>query len=154
MGSRSRRGSVDLRLTRTVRHPPDAVFVWWTDFREDDHAHPGSPADSTRAVLRRSGHEIWLRDRATRPAPVTIDQHVTLDPPNGYAVQARYPGADVAYSYRFQTADCGTTIVLEASVRPRGLGRLLVPLTAWWWRRYAARDLDFHLREMEADLAS
>ena len=50
--------------------------------------------------------------------------------------------------------DGGTTIILAASVQPRGLGRIVLPLTAWWWRRYAERDLDFHLWEMEQDLTS
>lgn len=96
---------------------------------------------------------MWLQDRAARPIRVTIDEHVTLDPPNGYAVRARYPGADVEYAYHFEPDGDGTRIVLEASVRPRGLGHFLIPVTSWWWRRYAARDLDFHLAEMAQDLS-
>ena len=79
---------------------------------------------------------------------MTIDEHVTLDPPNGYAVEARYPGADVRYAYRFDPHDSGTHVTLEVEVRPRGFGRIFVPLTAAWARRYAARDLDFHLEQM------
>ncbi len=135
-------------IERTVPFPRDSVFSWWTDFREDDHRHSDSPARSTRLIFRRSGNEIWLRDRATRPAPVTIDEHVTLDPPNGYAVEARYPGADVRYAYRFDPDAHGTRVTLEAEVMPRGFGRILVPLAAAWSRRYAARDLDFHLEQM------
>jgi hypothetical protein len=140
------------KMDRVVPFPRDAVFAWWTDFQVDDHRDPGSPARSTRIILRRSGNEIWLRDRATRPAPVTIDEHVTLDPPSGYTVEARYPGADVWYAYRFDPQERGTRVTLEADVQPRGLGRILVPLTAAWSRRYAARDLDYHLEQMAADL--
>lgn len=143
-----------LRLERRTSIPRDSAYAWWTDFREDDHGSSGSPAKSVRDIVQRSDNEVWLRDRAVRPVHVTIGEHVTLDPPNGYAVDARYPGADVAYAYRFESAERDTRIVLEVSVRPRGLGYVLVPLTAWWWRRYAARDLDFHLREMERDLTS
>ena len=141
-------------LDRVVPFPRDSVFAWWTDFREDDHQHPNSPARSTRRILRRSGDEIWLRDRATRPVPVTIDEHVTLNPPNGYAVAARYPGADVRYAYRFNPHDNGTLVTVDIDVQPRRLGRILVPLTAGWWRRYAARDLDYHLGEMNRELES
>lgn len=140
-----------LRLERRTRFSQDAVYGWWTDFREDDHVRSGSPAASSRVIVRREGNKVWLQDRATRPIRVTIDEQVTLNPPNGYAVQTRYPGADVEYIYRFEPTAEGTTIVLEASVSPRGLGRLLVPMTSWWWRRYAARDLDFHLQEMTKD---
>jgi len=82
---------------------------------------------------------------------MTIDEHVILDPPNGYAVEARYPGADVRYAYRFDPHDHGTRVALDVEVQPRGLGRILVPLTAAWWRRYAARDLDFHLAQMASE---
>ena len=142
-----------LRIERVVRFPRDAVYAWWTDFREDDHRGPDSVARSDRIILRREGNEIWLRDRATRPARVTIDEHVTLDPPNGYAVATRYPGAEVRYEYRFEPVDAGTRIVLEVRVHPRHVGRILVPLTRPWWRRYAERDTDSHLREMGRDFA-
>lgn len=142
-----------LTLERTVPFPRESVFAWWTDFRADDHLHADSPARSTRLIVRRSGNELWLRDRATRPAPVTIDEHVTLDPPNGYAVEARYPGADVRYTYRFDAEGDGTRVIVDVGVRPRHIGRILIPLGAAWWRRYAERDLDFHLREMDRDLS-
>ncbi len=141
-----------LTLERTVPFPRDSVFAWWTDFREDDHSHADSPARSTRLIVRRNGNEVWLRDRATRPAPVTIDEHVTLNPPNGYAVEARYPGADVRYTYRFDTEGDGTRVTVDVGVRPRHIGRILIPLAAAWWRRYAERDLDFHLEAMRRDL--
>ena len=143
-----------LALDRVVPFPRDSVFAWWSDFREDDHQHPSSPARSTRLILRRSGNEIWLRDRATRPAPVTIEEHVTLDPPNGYSVAARYPGADVRYAYRFSAEGDGTQVTLDVDIRPRHIGRILVPVAAAWWRRYTERDLDFHLRAMATDLSS
>jgi hypothetical protein len=142
-----------LRIERFARFSRDAVYAWWTDFREDDHVRPGSPAASVREIRQRQGTEVWLRDRATRPILVTIDEHVTLDPPNGYTVKARYPGADVEYAYRFEPTVEGTTIVLDASVSPRGIGRLLIPLTAWWWRGYASRDFDFHMAHMAQDLS-
>jgi hypothetical protein len=82
---------------------------------------------------------------------MTIDEHVTLDPPNGYAVEARYPGADVRYAYRFDPLDNGTHVTLEVEVQPRGLGRIVVPLTAGWWRRYAARDFVYHLEQMNRE---
>lgn len=142
-----------VRITRTCGFPQDAVYAWWTDFREDDHEAPNAPARSRRTIVRRSGNEIWLRDAATRPARVTIDEHVTLDPPRGYRVVARYPLADVEYAYAFEGVADGTRIVVDVRVRPRHLGRILVPLTAPWWRRYAERDLEFHLEEMVRDLA-
>lgn len=142
-----------LKLERFVPFPREAVFAWWSDFRTDDHRSPGAPASSERDIVRREGNEIWLRDRATRPVRMTIEEHVVLDPPRGYAVAARYPGADVEYEYRFEPTADGTRVVLAVSVRPRGLGRILVPVMAWWWRRYAARDLDFHLNEMARELS-
>src|SRR5438445_11280133 len=138
-------------VERTTPFPRDAVSAWWTDFRTDDHQHPGSPATSTRTILRRTGNEIWLQDRATRPMRVTIEEHVILDPPNGYAVDARYPAADVRYTYRFDAEGAGTRVTLDVDVRPRHVGWILIPLATPWWRRYTERDLDFHLREMERD---
>ena len=140
------------RLDRKTPLPRDAVFAWWTDFREDDHRHPGSPADSTRTILGRTGNEVWLRDRATRPMRVTIEERVFLNPPLGYAVDARYPAADVRYTYRFDAEGDGTRVTLDVDVRPRHVGWILIPLATPWWRRYTERDLDFHLREMERDL--
>lgn len=140
-----------LRLSRVVPFPRDATFRWWTDFQEDDHLRADSPTRSVRKLVRRVGNELWLQDRATRPAPVTVNEHVFLDPPKGYTVEARYPGADVRYSYRFEPEDSGTRIVLDVFLHPRNIGRILVPLTTPWWRLYAERDLEFHLREMARD---
>src|SRR5256712_11689131 len=153
---RSGRGLNRMRLAldRVVPFPRDSVFAWWTDFREDDHQHPNSPARSTRLILRRSGKKIGSGDRSTRPAPVTIDEHVTLNPPTGYSVAARYPGADVRYAYRFSAEGDGTQVTLDVDIRPRHIGRILVPVAAAWWRRYTERDLDFHLRAMATDLSA
>jgi hypothetical protein len=148
MGIGALNSPVDIRLARTVPHPREAIFAWWTDFREDDHERPESPATSVRRILRRQGNDVWLQDRATRPIRITIDEHVTLDPPNGYVVEARYPGADVRYAYQFDVHENGTRVTVEVEVQPRRLGRVLVPLTAAWWRRYAARDFDYHLGQM------
>ena len=143
-----------VRLERVVPFPRDAVYAWWTDFREDDHPGRPSPATSSREILRREGDELWLRDRAARPAPVTLEEHVILHPPEGYSVEARYPGADVRYAYRFEPVPDGTRITLEAVLRPRHVGRLLLPLVRGRVQRYAERDTDYHLRRMAADLTS
>lgn len=142
-----------VRLERLVPFPRDAVYAWWTDFRSDDHPGGPSPATSSRDILRREGHEVWLRDRAARPVPVTVDEHVILEPPHGYAVEAQYPGADVRYAYQFEREDEGTRVRLEATVTPRHLGRLLLPLFRGWVQRYAERDTDDHLRRMAQDFA-
>jgi hypothetical protein len=144
---------MNLRLERVVPFPRDAVYAWWTDFREDDHRSRGSPASSRRDIVRREGNEVWLRDHARRPAPVTLTEHVVLDPPNGYAVEARYPGADVRYEYRFETTAEGSRVSLIADIRPRHIGRILVPLLRGRVERYAERDTDFHLRRMAEDLS-
>ena len=143
-----------VRLERVVPFPRDAVYAWWTDFREDDHIGRSSPATSRREILKRDGHEIRLRDHARRPAPVTIEERVTLHPPNGYAVAARYRGAAVHYEYRFESGADGTRILLVADVRPRHLGRILLLLFRGRVRRYAERDTEYHLRAMTQDLAS
>jgi len=141
-----------MRYERLVSSPRESVYAWWTDFREDDHQHSGSPATATRVLVRRSGSEMWLQDSATRPLRVTIPAHVVLDPPHGYAVEARYPGADVRYAYRFDPEGGGTRVTHDVEVRPRRIGWVLVPLMAMWWRRYWGRDLDFHLGEMEREV--
>ncbi len=143
-----------VRLERTVPFSRDAVYAWWTDFRPDDHPGKPSPATSSREILRREGNEVWMRDRAARPAPATVEEHVVLDPPNGYTVDARYPGADARYEYRFEPVAGGTRIVLEAVVQPRHVGRLLLPLFRGRVQRYAERDTDYHVRKMREDLAS
>ncbi len=142
-----------VRIERTVPFPRDAVYAWWTDFREDDHRHSGSPSAATREVIRRRGNEVWLRDRASRPVRMTIEERVILDPPDGYSVDGRYPGATVRYAYRFEPTAEGTKLSLVADVRPRHIGWILVPITRPWWRRYAERDTDFHLQRMVEDLS-
>lgn len=144
---------MDLRIERIVPFSRDVVYAWWTDFREEDHRGRDSPARSRREILRHTGKEVWLRDRATRPAPVTVEEHVVLEPPNGYSVEARYPGADVRYEYRFEALQEATRIVLTANVRPRRLGRLLFLFLRPFLTRYAERDTDFHLRQMAEDLS-
>jgi hypothetical protein len=141
-----------VRLERLVPFPRDAVYAWWTDFRPDDHPGRPSPATSSREILRREGSEIWLRDRAIRPGPTTVAEHVILDPPNGYVVEARYPGADVRYEYRFERAGETTRIRVDAVIRPRHVGHLLLPLFRGWAQRYAERDTDYHLQQMASDL--
>ncbi len=143
-----------VRVERTVPFPRDAVYAWWTDFHEDDHRSRRAPASSRREILRREGDELWLRDRSTRPAPVTLEEHVVLHPTNGYTVTARYPGADVRYTYRFEPVTAGTHVFLEADIRPRHVGHLVLPLLRGWARRYAERDTDFHLRRMTEDLTT
>ena len=143
-----------VRVERTVPFARDAVYAWWTDFREDDHGSRHAPASSHREILRRDGNEVWLRDRATRPAPVNLQEHVVLEPPDGSAVEARYPGADVHYAYRFEATEQGTRISLVADIQPRHVGRILLPLFRGRVERYAARDTDYHLRSMNQDLTS
>lgn len=143
-----------VRLERVVPFPRDAVYAWWTDFRPDDHPGRPSPATSARDVVRREGNEVWLRDRAARPAPITLDEHVLLDPPHGYTVEARYPGANARYEYRFEPEGQTTHIRLEADIRPRHLGHLLLPFFRGWAQRYAERDTDYHLRRMTEDLSA
>ncbi len=140
-----------VRVERVVPFPRDAVYAWWTDFREDDHRDRQSPASSRRTVLLRNGDEVWLRDHATRPAPVTLEEQVALHPPSGYAVRTRYPGAEVRYEYRFDPVSEGTRVALRAEVVPRHLGRILLPLARTRVIRYAERDTDFHLRRMAED---
>jgi hypothetical protein len=84
---------------------------------------------------------------------VTLEEHVVLDPPNGYTVEARYPGADVRYAYRFESVAQGTRILLTADIQPRHVGRILLPLLRGRAQRYAERDTDFHLRRMAKDLS-
>ncbi len=143
-----------VRLERVVPFPRAAVYAWWTDFREDDHRSRRSPASSRREVLRREGNEVWLRDDGRRPVPVTLDEHVTLNPPNGYVVEARYPGADVGYEYRFEPSANGTRISLVADLRPRHVGRVVLPLFRRRVQRYAERDTEYHLCSMSQDLMS
>ena len=75
-----------------------------------------------------------------------------LDPPEGYVVEARYPGAAVRYRYGFEPEGGATRVVLVADVNGRWLGRLVLPVVQRWVRRYAERDTDFHLAMMARDL--
>ena len=83
---------------------------------------------------------------------MTVEEHIVLEPPDGYTVDARYPATDVRYVYRFEPVVGGTSLLLTADVRPRHIGRLLVPLFRGRIQRYAERDTDFHLRTMAPDL--
>ncbi len=142
-----------LTLERTVPFPRDDVYAWWTDFREDDHPGRPSPATSRRTVVGREGREIWLQERATRPAYLTLREHVTLDPPNGYTVSAHYPATDVRYEYRFESTWDGTRIRLVAEARPRHVMRVLLPLFRGRAQRYVERDTDYHVARMVRDLS-
>jgi hypothetical protein len=140
------------RIERDVPFSRDDVYGWWTDFRQDDHVPQDSPAQSHREVLRTTGNELWMRDHATKPLRVTIEEHVTLEPPNGYRVEAGYPAADVRYAYRFDAIATGTHILLDAELRPRHIGRIVYPLLRAAAIRYSERDTDFHLAQMRRDL--
>src|SRR3989442_15660622 len=107
------------RLDRKTPFSRDAVFAWWTDFREDNHGHPGSPADSTRTILGRTGSEVWLRDRATRPIQVTFDEGMVLYARPGHALARPYPASIHQYAYLSDTADDSTSTRLDLHVRPR-----------------------------------
>ncbi len=141
-----------VRIERVVPFPRDAVYAWWTDFRQDDHASHDSPASSRRDIVRREGNEVWLRERARRPVPITLVEHVTLEPPSGYAVDAHYPGVDARYAYRFEAIGETTRVCLTANLTPHHAARLLVLLFRRAIVRYAERDTDFHIRRMAEDL--
>src|SRR5881296_1500759 len=114
----------------------------------------GGRPPASRISRRQHAHDPGAdRERATRPMRVTIEERVILNPPLGYAVDARYPAADVQYTYRFDAEGDGTRVTLDVDVRPRHIGWILIPLATPWWRRYTERDLDFHLEAMGRDLS-
>lgn len=142
-----------------VPAPPDAVYAWMSDFREDDHARPafrrgagvkdGDRRVSHRKILSREGNVVtvedaWGRDRFTLKA--------TLDP------AAREVRLEGQYGYhgtwRAAPEGEGTRLTSEGRLEPRGVMRLLAPLFAKAFMRQMRADFEGHVADATETLAA
>jgi polyketide cyclase/dehydrase/lipid transport protein len=144
-------------LDATVRAPPDVVYAWMTDFREDDHRSPAfrrgakvrenDPRDAKRVVVARKGNEVTLEDTWGRQrfrTTATLDgaqRTITIRGEFGY--QAVWRAAPVAG---------GTRISIEGRMAPGGVFGLLLPLFAKKMRQQTEDDFRGHVADLEASL--
>ena len=140
-----------------VDAPPDAVYAWLTDLREDDHARPaylrGAGAEAgarpaRREVVSREGDRLVVEDhwgsRAFR-VDVTLDREareVRLEGKHGYRCVWRVvPDAP------------RTRVECEGRLEPHGLTALLAPLFVPRLVRQIERDFHGHIEDLREALA-
>lgn len=141
-----------------VPAPPEAVYAWMSDYREDDHAReafrrgagvkPDDRRASQRRIVRRDGNRLVLEDTW---GGQRFSLHVELRPS---AHEIHVKGA---YGYRAvwtAKADAGGTLVrCEGSMEPTGLLRFVAPFFAKAFVKQMQADFDGHVAEMRVDLA-
>lgn len=142
-----------------VPAPPDAVYAWMSDFREDDHARPafrrgagvkeGDRKVSHRKVLSREGNVVTLEDswgRERFPMKARLDparREVRLEGQYGYHG-----------TWRAEPDGSGTRLVSEGRLEPKGVMRLLAPLFAKAFLKQMQADFNGHVEDAKEELAA
>ena len=144
------------RYEARIEAPPDAVYAWMSDFREDDHARPaflegsGAKPDgrvSRREVLSRSGNRVELRDTWGKETfPMTVEL-VPEKRELRLTGQYGYRGA-----WRAEPDGAGTRVVSEGALEPSGVMRLFAPLFAGMMRKQMGADFRGHVADMRSEL--
>jgi hypothetical protein len=143
-----------------VAAPPDEVFRWMSDFREDDHSRPaylrGAGVDpskarvsSKRTVLSREGNVIRLLDEwdgRSFKATVTLAperREVVIE--GGFGYRATWRAAPEGEGSRVECA---------GEFGAKGIMRLVAPLFARSFEREMRKDFDGHVADLRETLAS
>lgn len=140
-----------------VEAPPDDVYAWMSDFREDDHARPafkrgagmrpGDKRESRRAVVSREGNVVVVEDSWGRER---YRLTVTLDPA---AREVRLAGMyGYAGVWRAAPAGTGTRVESEGRIAPTGLARLFAPLFARTFMKQMEADFRGHVADLAEEL--
>jgi hypothetical protein len=149
-----------MALTWTLRAriaaPPDRVFAWMSDYREDDHSNPrfvaGSGAKASakpaqRKIVSRQAGSVVLEDEWDGKR---FRSTVRLDP------AARTVTIEGEFGYRavWRAIPDGahTTLEVRGEMAPSGPMKLLVPLFAASQRKQSEADFRGHVADLEASL--
>jgi len=141
-----------------VDAPPDAVYAWMTDYREDDHANADfrrgagvsteDRAHSHRVVERKDATHLVVRDEWGREK---FELHVELAPA---AREVRLSGAfGYGAVWRAEPAGAGTRVTVRGQLAPTGFAKLFAGLFAGRMEKQMRQDFHGHLAQMRAELA-
>ncbi|HVL87155.1 MAG TPA: SRPBCC family protein [Candidatus Thermoplasmatota archaeon] len=148
--------ALEWSFSAQARAPPDEVFAWLSDFRDDDHSAEAflrgagwrrGKRPATRRILERAGNVVRLQDRW---GGSSFSPTVTLDP------AARTVTIEGEYGYRAvwrvePTAE-GSEVSVGGRLAPSGLARLLLPVFGWAFRRQLEGDFRGHMAHLRHDL--
>lgn len=151
-------GSVEWRFSDVIHAPPDAVYGWLSDFREDDHARPafkrgaGVEASdrrpSKRTVLSQNGRVIRIEDTWGRQKHTST---VTLDPgTHSIRIQG---GMGYDSTWRAIEDAAGTLLEVEGKMG-RGLVGSIMTLFAGRIRKGMEDDFRGHAEDLREALAT
>lgn len=131
----------------------ETAWRWWTDY-----GHPGEEEKldhgigrSVRRVVERTGNRVVLEERLPLPGgrSAALGRHeIELRPDEHVVVERADKPIPVETRWVFRSTPSGGTRVEREMSFEGGLGRL-VP--QWPSRTLAQRDLDTHLRELDAE---
>lgn len=149
---------VTWKFAATVPAPPDAVFAWMQEFREDDHSNerflrgagvtkpPRRPAK--RTIVRREGNAVELDDewngRKNRMRVTIVPERREIRLEGGFGYSA---------TWRAVPDGTGTSVETEGTMAPKGLFGLLLPLFAKGAKRDLEKDFAGHLADLRESLA-
>ncbi|MFN0134682.1 MAG: SRPBCC family protein [Phycisphaerae bacterium] len=112
-----------------IDRPIEQVFAYASDLTTASEWLPGVKRIEkiTDGPLRAGTQfrETRLMGKREATAVIEVVEHT---PPRVHAAGAKFPGGDAVYRYTFEREGGGTRVNLEAIVRGRWLGWLLVPL--------------------------
>jgi hypothetical protein len=142
-----------------LRAPPDAVYAWMSDFREDDHARPAylrgagvakpSKRPAVRRVVAREPGLVKLED-SWNGRTFRLTAH--LDPERR---EVRIEGGMGYHAvWRAEPAPEGTRLRVDGKLAPGGVLGLFTPLFAKGMMREMAQDFRGHVADAEAELTA
>lgn len=143
-----------------IAAPPEAVYRWMVDFREDDHDRPafrrgaGIPQDapsggSRRQIVSREGSVVTIKDswgRRGMTMKAKLDEAartVTLDGEMGYhSVWRAAPEGNA------------TRLSVSGEMAPNGLFGLLMPLFRGRFLKQMAQDFEGHVEDLRESVGA
>lgn len=141
-----------------VAAPPEAVYAWMSDYREDDHAReafrrgagvkPGDTRVSHRRIVSREGNRVVLEDSWGRQR---FPMEVELRPSAHELHLTGQYGYRGTWSAKSDGAG-GAIVRSEGRVEPTGIMKLFAPLFARAFMKQMKADFEGHVAEMREDL--
>jgi uncharacterized protein YndB with AHSA1/START domain len=142
---------VDVRVSGTVRAPPQAVFEFLADFenwpRWQSDMKTSELVDGERGQVGARYHYVSKAMGQTFDSTVRI---VQADPPREIAFEGEWTGTiRPSGRYLVEPAPDGAMVTLNPHPEARGFGTVMAPLMGWMIKRLNQQHLEALRRAVE-----